>query len=129
MIDKKDLRLGNLVSIPNHGVAIITEIKESTVSAILPDDKFSWPYKYDCLMPIELNDEWLDKSKFHWDQVTWSQEYVMLAPIKKGFQVYYGTLTYGKCSIIIDYVHTLQNFMFAVTGKELTIKEPINGNK
>lgn len=76
------------------------------------------------ISPIELTEEWLTKFGFVNDGICWSYGLVMLSETKDGdFNVFYGTLTHGLMTIRISTVHQLQNFIYATTGTELTIKE------
>jgi hypothetical protein len=127
MIPKEQLRINNLVILAHESNAPIATIQQLKNRGAVVDVGGKPDYtSYDLLLPIDLNEHWLERLGFHWDEVTWSHEYVLLAPFKHGFMVYYGTLTYGKCKVTIKDVHALQNFMFAITGKELTLKEPVN---
>lgn len=71
--------------------------------------------------PIPLTEEWLLKFGFEFDTITFSKGLLMFSPSSNWDKsaVWYGTLTHGRISIEMKYVHQLQNLYFALTGEEL----------
>lgn len=79
----------------------------------------------DWLKPIELTEEWLDKA----DGCKCDGEWQYKVPIgaiylylRKSYNEWYSQFNDIYLGGHIQYVHTLQNFKFALTGTELTFK-------
>jgi hypothetical protein len=70
-------------------------------------------------IPIPLTEEWLirmgavDLDAVHYKQYRLGERLII---VRDGKFVDYGS------SVILEYVHTFQNFIYALTGNELTIK-------
>jgi hypothetical protein len=123
MIDLKELRVGNLVE--QMWIAPPYVISEVSVSMLLSLEE----YKTD-IRPIPLTPEWLNKLGFHSDiffegdrpvyalnksAINFYVDFDNLQPIQDGFPI---------AEIKIKHVHQLQNLFFALTGTELTLKQP-----
>jgi hypothetical protein len=138
MIDKKELRIGNLVVLAhesNAPVATIEEIRRggAYVHHNPPFSMASWS-SFERLMPIELNPEWLQKCGLI-DPAKNGLAYRMdinLADelcwyVQDGYLRYQTSLNgFTRPREHIKYVHQLQNFFYWHTGKELTIKSDNN---
>lgn len=138
MIDKKSVRFGNIIW-DSHYEQVrtlgFTDIYEMGMGRAAH------------LTPIELSEEWLLKLGFKKKEESifenikmpyWVHEAVCLffneGAYETSYLAGYGFTTfngiYTACTFRwIENVHTLQNIFSSLTGKELTIKEPINDNK
>ena len=101
-----ELRLNNLVLLNGKEIYEIEDFRDAEVCE-----------------PIPLTEEWLLKFGFVFDGVRFQQEvnnnlWVFVKDNKWGWYSPHIEISNG-----IEYVHTFQNLMFALTGEELTIKE------
>jgi hypothetical protein len=79
------------------------------------------------LKPIPLTEDWLIRLGFEQAMNGWfcKKEYLWLRQYKLNNQWFAGVNGIGDIDCTrIDYVHQLQNLYFALTGEELTIKQP-----
>ena len=83
----------------------------------------------DLLEPIELTEEWLLKFGFEKDIDSWFYSFDY-DENKETFKIFerakeniYSIIDVNNFGIEIKYAHRLQNIYFALTDKELTIKE------
>lgn len=121
-----ELRIGNLLSFSGEPVAI---------NAGFIHDCDYWnknPERQDAVSfenvePVPLTDEWLERFGFEKDEESSSWSKIVSMPqfdycfeISNKYQEFFQP---DFLSIDIKYVHQLQNLYFALTGKELTIKE------
>lgn len=71
------------------------------------------------IQPIPLTEEWLIKFGFEIEKEYWINEY--------GLKVWHNGKGFyhlnDEILVYIDYIHQLQNFCFATTGRELTLKD------
>jgi hypothetical protein len=76
------------------------------------------------LQPIPLSEEWL--LKFGFEKKYWGNDKNQYPFMEKGLVIIdlldYTIETASGLVIEMKYVHQLQNFYFALTGKELTLK-------
>lgn len=137
MIDKKELRVGNLVKYIGkkhwfHGSIIeVDEIGDDGINIEWMHEMSGWEYSYKEIEPIELNKEWLERLGF-------------VATKKDIFEINRLRLWLGNgclCYLIdedngdghylpngiINHVHQVQNLYYWLHNEELTIKEPIHG--
>ena len=110
-MEAKELRCGNLY---NHN-GEIREVTPSTIEEVW-DAPRSW------CKPIPLTEEWLERFGaivFDFDNGQPNQYRIgeRLYVIREGKIADYG------CSVILNYVHKLQNLYFALTGTELELKD------
>ena len=63
---------------------------------------------------------WLERLKFQWDELTWSNKNVWLAPNDDAYDVFLHGIS-GGVSRRISYVHQLQLIYFAMTGEHLIL--------
>jgi hypothetical protein len=121
MIKANELRIGNLIILPNGDIGKISyhEIRLMVVAIEKPD-----------YQPIPLTEEWLLRfgidftSEKEWYHLTFTIKDLLFETSSsiKGF-------TYNLCfdnQINFQYVHQLQNLYFCLCGEELTIKEVNN---
>lgn len=123
-MESKELRIGNFVSTSIDGTAIylVEEIKMHVL--FLSNQRLITDIgevQYHNIHPIPLTEEWL--LKFGFVKV---RDYPVfrlngLQIEFNGFDSEWGAGLLDK-KTIIKYVHQLQNLYFALTGKELTIK-------
>ncbi len=111
----ESLRIGNYTDIDG----LVYKIEHSDISLIFINEDHN--YK-----PIPLTEEWLLKFGFDKEEMTDGYSFIhntpktvidfMYCKINKGFQ-------FNNDDIYIKHVHQLQNLYFALTGKELTLKQ------
>ena len=116
MIEARELRIGNLVDC--DGECTITQLRDqyARVKCLLKNEERQFLVEYDRISPIPVTAEWLTKLGFKPFEWSYSRNGVTFRKSKQG--EWYEPL-YGK---VIDHVHQLQNFIFAVSGEELTPK-------
>lgn len=142
MIDPKELRIGNMVQVRLHErkniynksfmVGDVVSIDSSEIVIDVFDDIVTW----DCesVDPIPISPEWLERLGFEKDnsclRLVFPHE---VFEVENGFtfwpnedftintsRVSFGA--YGRMKI--QYIHQVQNLFYALTGSELTIKQP-----
>lgn len=143
MIDSKQLRIGNLVSLAhesNNPIAEIIDIR-LTGAMVAPAGEFGNRFStWDLLLPIELTTDWLVKFGFEagfWDdmggfmktfggRVTFFLVEKLYTDGTSDFLSFIETnVGMGINSICLNpprNVHSLQNLVYSLTGEELTIK-------
>lgn len=143
MIKANELRQGNSVAggDPVRSIAKVLTVLQDGVEAeyqlvgygAAPDNPGIGFAKYDELFPIPLSEEWLEM--IGWYNLGMG----FFAPIGEGNTRRQLNWNGVDCSVKImdagayvitiaenvQFVHQLQNLFFALTGKELTIKQPI----
>ena len=119
MIKLNELRLGNYVKNPVHGICRITELKSwRSEVGVTPLSFKNYVFSRIKIEPIELTDVILQKcgaEKFPTG--------------KKDYSLHGVLLSHAECRDIYThngkellYLHALQNYIFALTGEELTFK-------
>jgi hypothetical protein len=141
MIDKNSLRCGNLVRCGDK-IVTVEEIGDEGINLVWMHEITHWDYDYNQLMPIELNEYWLRRMEFKEDfhnklGKTWL--YSIMASAMRFFGICNITprtlvsyLTEPEHMVMMNtirYVHEVQNHIYLLTGKELSIKEPGNEAK
>lgn len=121
-MDSKELRIGNYI---NFG-STVSEVFGITVTDVMFKYSTGNEEKYaklinEGIQPVPLTEEWLVKFKF-----VKVRDYPVfrlngLQIEFNGFDSEWGAGLLDK-KTIIKYVHQLQNLYFALTGKELTLK-------
>lgn len=131
----QELRIGNLVYDNNNEVITVDALDEGGVNPYHPtDDLHVGSVEYDEVKPIPLTEEWLldfgfckNKNNDYW--LGWITGYLELIP-SKGF-FYPQLVSIPELSNEneqrvpfrrIEFVHDLQNVIFALTGEELKLK-------
>ena len=121
MINANELRRGNWVNDDFYGdfqiVGLILFGDNQTAYKTL--DYYPESQKVDKLNPIRLTEEWMVKFNAEKYETPHGNQYRIgnrLFVIRDGKIVDYGT------SVILEFVHSFQNFMFALTKQELEIK-------
>lgn len=107
-----ELRIGNWVANSEPQFTPFIQIKELSP---IGHGMYSW------IKPIPLTEEWLLRFGFEYlgmDKVKMCDSY-KLNKFKLSLSNY-GNVYYGKTPI--QYVHSIQNLYFALTGEELTLK-------
>jgi len=138
MIKPNELRIGNLVSCRNQIIAI-ESVVANVINISFPSDNDIEGILIKDIEPIPLTPEWLERCGFNWEDSCLKID-LNNARMKLGFQggardkmTLFQTSCPGDGSIITtmhfgwnhpEYVHQLQNLIYALTGEELTIKEP-----
>ena len=119
MIQANELRIGNYISdiwSPN-GFFKVTQLKK--FSAVYGKD---FTALYDNLNPIPLTEEILLKAGFEKDiESLFYRNSFIIAKTKTRWAFYHNGLTGGELARI-DYIHELQNLIFALTGEEIKIE-------
>jgi hypothetical protein len=126
-MEARELRIGNFISdmhASDGGYWKVWELKKETCHYGL------FTYKYENLKPIPLTIEWLEKfgfklrNKEHYgtSYYMFLKEWSIRHKIKRGKDLFSLNM-YSNYVKYIEYVHQLQNLYFALTGKELTIKD------
>lgn len=113
MIQVNDLRIGNLVRWSGHVVSVNTG---SEIDLMAPK-----------AYPVDITPEWLERCGRKCDiDVGWEYQ-IQVGALNWYFR--WNTEWYSEVGGIyidsrVQYVHQLQNLFFALTGKEIEIKEP-----
>lgn len=118
MIDKKSLRIGNLVVLAHENNASVITIKEiGQFEASIDEDDATYPY--DLLTPIELTPEWMGRCGF--ETPDGYNTSVLFNEIMIDFHLGEYKLR-DKPKARLKYLHQLQNVFYWLTGEELIIK-------
>lgn len=139
-LKKEELRIRNLVVLAhesNAPIATITEIRNNGVFATIGNDSFNGHYSYDLLLPIDLNEHWLERLGFEYraEDVFFFPYVISVGNdsfiVSNGEQFWTEKIFNGNAISVGlgggNKLHQLQNlFYYLSNGKELTIKEPIN---
>lgn len=114
MIDTKELRIGNYLQRLDNSAFQVTASDvpniEDTPSLLRPN-------------PIPINPEWLQRLGFDVDDTVVSGVGKSEHHFSDGSLQYYFAIQAGSPYVTVKHVHQLQNLYFALTGKELTLKE------
>ena len=119
MIQANEIRIGNYIAdiwTPN-GLFKVTELRKDK---IFYGNCFK--AKYDDIRPIPLTEEILLKAGFEKDiESLFYRNSFIIAKTKTRWAFYHNGLTGGELARI-DYIHELQNLIFALTGEEIKIE-------
>jgi hypothetical protein len=129
MIDPKELRIGNYYLSPQNEVERAAFV---SIDSISPHRGFSPGWTISKCEPIKITREWLEQFGFqkeynslnafryelYLEHNRWLSDWGMV-----GFMLR-GDNDFGVFIYDIMYVHQLQNLYFALTGQELTVKQP-----
>jgi len=125
MIDRKQLRIGNLLRVGNNPnvqkIIEVEEIRHNSVTCRWEEGMTDWEYDYKELFPIELTPEWLGKCGFK-NVPIGSTGYKLneVAIFDFNDDGIYKMWNYkGE----IKFVHQLQNLYYFLTGDDLIIKQ------
>lgn len=119
----QDLRIGNLVEIKDLKHAPKTWQVEGVGNLVQLGGQL---WSIEELKPIPLTEEWLER--FGFEQKDKSEDwvdnvgYMELGLNGDGYVML--ERSYYHASQILLYVHQLQNLYYAISGEELTVKEP-----
>lgn len=120
MITANELRLGNLVNFMEDDTIFTVEEIVTDGIGVHNEEESTW-IEIDQFSGIPLTEEWLLKFGF-----TWSHYHQDTAQ-----REYYGINEYYVCKLNnrfyyentkLEYIHQLQNLVFALTGTELELK-------
>ena len=111
-----ELRIGNYIYRKNFNNELI--ISKITGYDLWHSEKLNEAnhlVEWNSLLEIPLTKEWLIKFGFKPFCKDWQLHGIIIHTRKRGFII-------NKSTIQMEYVHQLQNYVFAKTGKELTLK-------
>lgn len=124
MIQPQDLRIGNYVT--SNGINYI--VSKIDIIGNVQGIECGTTFNLDeTTEPILLNEEWLLRFGFYksvWDNFSTyrfmigENDYTIVIDVYSMYLVEIGDVSLKH----INYVHTLQNLVFALTGEELTLK-------
>lgn len=127
MIKAKELRVGNIISVPSlNRIGKVISFTERTIKVKLPESKLTSVTHKGLegldVNPIPLTEEWLLKLGFEriGKDGFWFNNGVYLDWNIEGF-----CIAMFHRRVTVKYVHQLQNLCFSLTGEELTIQETI----
>ena len=140
MIQPNELRIGNMVLVGDKTVQINDFMAQRGINWIYDEDGTP-EYIFKELEPIPLTEEWLVRMGFvkrleYWEPFVgdakgawFVRDDLFITILKVNGKVYRAIATNGDEFGYVDgpeltSVHQLQNLYFALTGEELTIKEP-----
>lgn len=121
MIDKKELRIGNLLKCGDN-IVKVEDIGDSGINLQWFHGLSGFDYGYTQLSPIELTPEWLDKLGVEqiWNNRWQHSEGLDIELFKDGYMILCEERTnWGRRYL---HVHEIQNVFYWLTGKELIIK-------
>jgi hypothetical protein len=124
-METKELRIGNLISSKCHG-GLITEIFSiiDSKNVKLGANPMAL-YKKDEIEPINLTEEILINFGFNKTGINFElNKFELWTNINDG-NYYFRYVYANKPSILIQYVHQLQNLYFVLTNKELKNKSTL----
>ena len=123
MIQANELRIGNLVNSKNDGIISITNISEKSVAVSEAHCYNHIPVEF--ISPIQLTEEWLLKFGFFIIEINGKFEATL--PNFR-YNIYWNKYTDGflfcdgeTVLINFNYVHELQNLVFVLGQRELTV--------
>ena len=128
----QELRIGNLVyaDTPDN-IKEIVEIRRNAVTVNYVRTDTNEPHQamidYGRLMPVLLTEEWLLRFGFElYFQTSYRGKYSNFRI--NGIWVYFfcdtNTIEFRDNDLKINHAHQLQNLYYALTGEELTLKQP-----
>jgi len=120
----EELRIGNVISTP-YGVGNVYGINHECVQITILDDKTVFDFDLEECKPIPLTEEWLLKFGFvnRYSNVWMKEDNERENVFEFDDNNLYFTAEEGvNYSVAINNIHQLQNFYFALTDTELTIK-------
>jgi hypothetical protein len=137
MIKANELRIGNLLHADWDRGRFVAAVEIRETKVIVNDNDWSC-LKYDELSPISVTEEWLRKLGLVEDKyyrknyvIQTGNEYFSVHFQEDNEEYYRGWIVNNDqsdalCHRIakVEFVHQLQNLFFALTGEELTIKQP-----
>jgi hypothetical protein len=127
VLKASDLRIGNLVTMLTKNPKKEKPFFTDEIHKIDSNDFYY--FDDEVYKPIPLNEEWLFKFGFKYNGFNYDFErFIFHAQGKKEDGSFYNIEFYIRrnrknflISLIIDYVHQLQNLYFALTQRELTV--------
>lgn len=122
-MNANELRVTNLVLYKNLVINPVIFIGYDSVELITPKGDTVMA-KLDEIFPIVLTDEWLVKMGWEWDifyQGYFGYNYVVNSNYREGYRVHYCKTRNDFIVENIQYVHQLQNLIYALTDNEIII--------
>jgi len=128
MIDKRELRIGNKVASPKHGLAIATIQGMATNNIVMLEEVSTYDFFSD-IEPIPVTADWLlnagfvDEGSHDYGNHHWVHN-----SLNVGFdgEAFYYVDDWGVHYLgICKYIHQFQNHYYCMTGEELTIKQTV----
>lgn len=117
MIDPRELRIGNLVYCGDE-MYVSTKPEAVTADALYAADYLKNGLFF---MPIPITPQWLERLGFVCHAIGYYHiGDTFLSYSNTGLHEY----QFRGCPAILKHIHQLQNLFFALTGTELTIKQP-----
>lgn len=136
MIQAKELRIGNLVQEDNNNlIGKVNELRQDfgdePYDVVLEvEDVMFLEVQIEDIKPIPLTEEWLVKFGFEKSVDNYYKRGVCMSLEEwgdekgnEGIGYFYMLRDEGIMDMHIKHTHQLQNLYFALTGKELTIKQ------
>jgi hypothetical protein len=119
----EELRIGNYLD-GRTGFLVVEEIRKDGCRVKIEDRRSSFIVcgESPCLTPISLTEEWLLKFGFEKSGLYHVKNQIYIHDERGWTETGY-EYRFNYNSIKIEYVHTLQNLYFALTGTELTLNE------
>ena len=115
-MDIRELRIGNWVNIGYYH-----EWSWFDYENYIKGNEYVDYFDNDAVEPIPIIHEFLIKSGFDFDQITYDNGYgIWLAPREGDYNVFLGSLS-KPIPVVVKYVHEFQNLYFSLTGSELDI--------
>jgi hypothetical protein len=128
MIDKRELRIGNKVASPKHGLVIATIQGIATNNIVMLEEVSTYDFFSD-IEPIPLTPEWLLKFGFTDEGSHDYGEHWWTHPKSEASfdgDAFCYTDDWGIHYLgIAKFIHQFQNNFYCMTGEELTIKETV----
>jgi hypothetical protein len=134
MIKATELRVGNIVRTHNKGSKVFIPEMDFVIQGITIFKRVVFGHSYNVtgferdekhIVGTPLTELWLLKFGFKHFTESWYEKGFLSISIEHGVELndeYNSTI---KLPYEIQYVHQLQNLYFALTGKELEIKEAV----
>jgi hypothetical protein len=127
-MNANELRIGNLIQ-KNDEICEVSSIHSDSTIRIFNNDKTD---TFGCFVlrifnPIPLTEEWLFKFGFEKDEENeyWFWKNCVSVSVLGYIELLSFNRQSFKTNIQLKYIHQLQNFYFALTGKELVVPDAV----
>jgi len=128
-MNANELRIGNLIQ-KNDEICEVSSIHSDSTIRIFNNDKTD---TFGCFVlrifnPIPLTEEWLFKFGFEKDEENeyWFWKNCVSVSVLGYIELLSFNRQSFKTNIQLKYIHQLQNFYFALTGKELVVPDAVS---
>lgn len=130
MIDKKELRVGNLLHCQSatgeNKIVTVDEIGDDGINILWAHEMTGWEHSYENLFPIELTTDWINKLGLTQTKSDVWEIGQLRIWLGNGCLCYLIDEDNGDGHYLpngtIKHVHQLMNLYYSLTGEELTIK-------